>query len=134
MREHPIGFQHVAMLSGARHVAFLEHGVDRLAEPPKRDIEPRLFLRNIFGEQLVDGDARLVQHHMPERDAVGQRAALQRLALRALEIGRLHVELDQHRADQLRQHHGRGLERLDLFIRIAARRCVLKGQHADRAS
>jgi len=55
-----------------------------------------------------------------------QAAAHRRFGARLRERGKL------ARGDHFRQHHGGGLERLDLFLRIRAARPVLHHQHAER--
>ena len=70
---------------------------------------------------------------MAERDAVGQdRAGLvQRMPRRRLGAG-LRQRRQFARGDHLRQHHGGGLQRLDLFLDIGALGAVLHHQHAER--
>ena len=48
-------------------------GRDRRAASPSAVVQPLEFLRHVVGDEVGDDDARLVQHHMAERDAVGQR-------------------------------------------------------------
>ena len=70
VREHAIGFEHLAMLAGARHFAVGQHVIDGLAQLRQRDVETGLLGADIFGEKLGDADARLMQHDMSKRDAV----------------------------------------------------------------
>ena len=131
--EHAVGFQHVAVLAALGDVAALQHAVEIGAQLGQRRVEPLDFLRQVFGDVVGDDDARLVQHHMAERDAVGQdRAGL----VQGMPRGGFGAGLRQRRqfagGDHLRQHHGGGLQRLDLFLDIGALGAVLHHQHAER--
>ena len=68
--EHAIGFQHLAVLSGVRHIAPLQHHVEVGAQRVERRIDALQLLLRIIGDQLGDDDARLVQHHVAEPNAV----------------------------------------------------------------
>ena len=133
--EHAVGFQHLAMLAAFGDVAALQHAVEIGAQLGQRRIEPLDFLWQVVGDVIGDDDARLVQHDMAQRDAVGQdRAGLvQRVPRRRLGAG-----LRQRRqfagGDHLRQHHGGSLQRLDLFLDIGALGAVLHHQHAERVA
>ena len=131
--EHPVGFQHVAVLAALGDVAALQHAVEIGAQLGQRGVQPLDFLRQVLGDVVVDDDARLVQHDMAERDAVGQdRAGLvQRMPRRGLGAG-LRQRGQFARGDHLRQHHRGGLQRLDLFLDIGALGAVLHHQHAER--
>ena len=131
--EHAVGFQHVAVLAAFGDVAALQHAVEVGAQFRQRGVEPLDFLRQVLGDVIGDDDARLVQHDMAERDAVGQdRAGLvQRVPRRRLGAG-LRQRRQFARGDHLRQHHGGGLQRLDLFLDIGALGAVLHHQHAER--
>jgi len=80
-------------------------------------------------------DARLVQHHVAERDAVGQRCAGE---VQPRLDGRLGAGLGDRRqlarGDHLRHHHGGGLQRLLFLFGIGAARPVLHHQHAERVA
>ena len=133
--EHAVGFQHVAVLAALGDVAALQHAVEIGAQLGQRRVELLDFLRQVFGDVVGDDDARLVQHDMAERDAVGQdRAGLvQGMPRRGFGAG-----LRQRRqfagGDHFRQHHGGGLQRLDLFLDIGALGAVLHDQHAERVA
>ena len=94
---------------------------------------PQLGLR-ILGDEVRDDDARLVQHDMAEPDAVGERRAA--LMQRAPERGRLpgRERLQLARGDHLGEHHGGGLERLDLLVGVDPVRPVLDDEHAERVA
>ncbi len=132
--EHPIGFEHIAMLAGPRHIVIGQHGVDGFAELDERIVEARLLRLDVFGEKLGDGHARLVQDDMAERDALRHCDALDGLALRAPGLWRGDVEALQDIRHHLRSDHGDGLQDLDLLLRIGSRDRVLHGEHADGAS
>ena len=69
--EHAIGFEHVAVLAAFGHVAVFEHARrDRRAASSSAASQTLQFLRHVVGDEVGDDDARLVQHHMAERDAV----------------------------------------------------------------
>ena len=131
--EHAVGFEHLAMLAAVGHVAVLEQAVEIGAEGGDRRVQPLEFFRHVVGDHIGDDHARLVQHHMAERDAVRQRGARDiermargRLGARAGDRGQL------ARGDHLGEHHRRGLQRLFFLFGIGAARAVLHHQHAER--
>ena len=73
--EHAVGFEHVAMLAAVGDVAVLEQPVEIGAQGGDGRVEPLEFARHVVGDDIGDDHARLVQHHVAERDAVGQRGA-----------------------------------------------------------
>ncbi|MGY4316764.1 hypothetical protein ACVWW1_006091 [Bradyrhizobium sp. JR3.5] len=73
--EHAVGFQHIAMLAAFGDVAALQHAVEIGAQIGERSVEPLDLLRQVLGDIVGDDDARLVQHDMAERDAVGEHRA-----------------------------------------------------------
>ena len=75
VREHAVGFEHVAVLAAVGDVAALEHHVEIGAQGGDRGFEPLQLLVDVVGDEIGDDDARLVQHDMAERDAVGERGA-----------------------------------------------------------
>ena len=135
VREHAIGFQHLAVLARVRYVAALQHHVEIGAQRVERGVDALQFLLRIVGDQLSDDDARLVQHHVTEPDAVGNREAfeLQRPVRGRLEAG-LCERGELARRDGLGEHHRGRLQRLFLVLRIGARRAVLHHQHAERVA
>ncbi len=72
---------------------------------------------------------------MAERDAVRQHRAglVHRMARRRLGTG-LRQRRQFARGDHFRDHHGGGLQRLDLFLDIGALGAVLHHQHAERVA
>ena len=131
--EHPVGFQHVAVLAAIGDVAALQHAVKVGAQFCQRGIQPLDFLGQVLGNVIGDDDARLVQHHMAERDAVGQDRSgfVHRMPRGGFGAG-LGQRRQFARSDHLRQHHRGGLQRLDLFLDIGALGAVLHHQHAER--
>ena len=131
--EHPVGFEHVAVFAAVGDVAALQHAVEIGAQFGQRRVQPLDFLRQVLGDVIGDDDARLVQHDMAERDAVGQDCAG---LVQGMTRGGLGARLRQRRqlagSDHLRQHHRGGLERLDLLLDIGALGAVLHHQHAER--
>ena len=131
--EHAVGFQHVAVFAAVGDVAALQHAVEIAPQLGQGRIEPLDFLRQVLGDVIGDDDARLVQHDMAERDAVGQdRAALvQRMPGGGFGAG-LRQRGQLARGNHLRQHHRGGLQRLDFLLDIGALGAILHHQHAER--
>ena len=131
--EHAVGFQHVAVLAAFGDVAAFQHAVEIGAQHQQCRIQPLDFLRQVLGDVVLDDDARFVQHDVAERDAFGQHAAA---LVQGMPRRRLRAGLRQRRqfagGDHLRQHHGGGLQRLDLLLNIGALGAVLHDQHAER--
>ena len=73
MGEHADGFEHFGILGAAQRVGAIDHLIDMRAQLLHRILKPLLFLRNAFGDEIVDDDARLMQHRMAKRHAFGQR-------------------------------------------------------------
>ena len=136
VREHHIGFEHLAVLAGVGDVAALEQQVEVGAQRVERGIEALQFLLRVVGDQLGHDHARLVQHHMAEPDAVGDRRGLRAGAgdaRRARGPG-LRQRGELARRDGLGEHHRGGLQRLLFVLRIGALRAVLHHQHAERVA
>ena len=90
---------------------------------------------DVVGDEVGDDDARLVQHHVAERDAFGERRALQMHRAAHRRLGAGPGERGQFaRGDHLGQHHGGGLQRLDFLLGIGAPGAVLHHQHAERVA
>ena len=73
--EHPVGLEHVAMLAAVGHFAALEQDVEIRAQGLDRGFQPLELFRHVVGDEIGDHDARLVQHHVSERDAFVERGA-----------------------------------------------------------
>jgi hypothetical protein len=58
------------------HVAVLDELVDGGAHGADCLLEPRHLDLHVLGDELLHDDARLVQHHVAEADAVGEGDAL----------------------------------------------------------
>ncbi len=135
MGEHAIGFEHVAVLAALGDVAMLEHGVEVGAQRGDRGLQALALLVRVVGDEIGDDDARLVQHHVAERNAVIERGAGQVQGAAGGGLRPRRGEGGQFaRRDHLRQHHGGGLERFDLLLGIGAPRAVLHHQHAQRVA
>ena len=95
-----------------------------------------ISLLHVIGDEVGDDDARLVQHHMPERDAVIERDAgdMHRAARRRLGLAGAGDGGQFAGGDHLGDHHGGGLQRLLLLLGIGAPRPVLHHQHAQRVA
>ena len=100
-----------------------------------RVVEPLELLVDVVGDDVLHRDARLVQHHVAERDAVGERGAgeMQPRPHRGLGAG-LRQRLQLAGRDHLGEHHGGGLQRLLFLLGIGAPRPVLHHQHAERVA
>ena len=133
VREHAIGFEHVAVLAAFGDVAMLDQPVEIGAQGGDGGIEALEFARHVVGDDIGDDDARLVQHDMAERDAVRQRGAGK---MHGVAGGRLGAGTGERRqlagGDHLGEHHRRGLQRLFFFLGIGAPRAVLHHHHAER--
>ena len=130
LREHAEGFEHVAMLAGARHVAAIEHAVDHAGELVDRLTETPPLELHIFGNQPRHDDARLVQHQMTERHALGDGDTTEAGGLIAARIAHRLFGDETARGDHLGDHHGGGLKGLDLFVTVMTLSAVLHRQHA----
>ena len=73
--KHAIGFEHVAVLAALDHVAMLEELVEIGAQGLDRRLQMRQLFLHVVGDVVGDDDARLVQHHVAERDALAERGA-----------------------------------------------------------
>ncbi len=127
-------FQDVARLA-RRLVANIDELVDR--GPCRRDggLQPRELERHVLGDDLLHDDPRLVQHHMPEANAFGDRRAGQRQGGARREIvDRGRQGLQFARGDHLREQHGGRLEDLDLLVDVDPSRLVLHHEHAERVA
>ncbi len=100
---------------------------DGLEQPPPLELD-------ILGDQAGDHDARLVQHDMAERHALGDGLAGEPRIGVAAGLGRDLLGDESARGDHLGDHHRRGLQRLDLLVAILAHGAVLHREHADRVA
>ena len=114
----------------------LEHAVDVLAHAVRGVLEARQLLADILGHDLLDGDARLVQDGVADGDARRELHAVDAQRQQAQPVDLLHlVGADEVTGrDQLRQHHGDGLQSLDLFLVVLATGPVLHDHHAEHAA
>ena len=70
--EHAEGLEHLAVLAVMGDVAALDQLVDRGAHLADRLLEALQLGVDVLGDEVLDHDARLVQHHVAEPDAVGE--------------------------------------------------------------
>ena len=133
--EHLVGLEHLLVLAVDAELGLAGHLVDLLAHLVEREVDPLALGLGVLGHGLLDGDARLVEHRLAEREALHQLQALEHLLarMRRLDACRALVVDQPGVVDQLGQHHRDRLQRLDLDFLVAARLDVLDGQHADRA-
>ena len=133
--EHAIGFENVAVFAAFDHIAVLEQFVEIGAQRLDRSLEMLQFLWDVVGDEIGDDDARLVQHDVPQCDAIAQGGTfdVDRAPRRRLGAGQRQSR-QLARGDHLGQHHGGGLQRFDFFFRIGAPRPVLHHQHAERVA
>ena len=135
MGEHAKGLEHVTMLAGMGDIAALDQLVDRGAHLADRSLEPRHLGSRILGDEIGDGDARLVQHRMAEADAVGQRDtdAVDR-PVESNGCTGCRQGLQPAGRDHLRHDHGGGLQRLDFLLGIDPGGAVLNDEHAHHGA
>jgi hypothetical protein len=129
--EHAECFQHLAMLTGARHVAALHHVVDRAGQILDGLAKPAPLELDVLGDQARNDDAGLVQHHMAERHAFRNGQPGEPRGDLAPRLGADFVGDQAARRDHFRKHHGGGLQGLDLLVAILPLGTVLHREHAD---
>ena len=123
------------MLAGAEAVAPRDQRVDLVAQGLHSVFETAALGLGVLGDDLLDDDARLVQHDMAEPDAIRDRRALHGdRALQRRLVARQRDRLQLAGCDHLREQHGGRLERLDLLVGVDAPRAVLDDEHAERVA
>ena len=132
MREHPEGLKHLRIFAAAC-IGTVDQFIDMGAQLLDRAIEPELLLGDILGDEILDHHARLMQHDVAQRYAIGERFAFHMMAAHMGDIG---GDVTRHigeatRCDDLGQDHRRRLQRLFLFIAVMAPRAVLHDEHTD---
>ncbi len=91
------------------------------------------FLLQILGDELLDDDARLMEDHMAEPDAIGDGGSLERDRPAAAQCHRpAGRSTAVRRGDHFGEQHGGRLQRFDLFLRISPAGAVLDDEHAER--
>ena len=116
-------------------VAMIDQKIDRGAQAVNRLVQTLFFKVGIVGNKVRDHDARFVHHGMAEADAIGEGFSRQRHPATKGDIEtRLCEGLQLTRGDHLRQHHGGGLQRLDLFFGIEPVCAVLDNHDAERVA
>ncbi|GJD71511.1 hypothetical protein MMMDOFMJ_4472 [Methylobacterium gnaphalii] len=134
VREHAHGLQHLAGFARADAVSPLNELIDGRANILDRRLEALDLELDALGDQALHHDARLMQHDVAEADAIGERhaALADRTTSGAAGAGGERLQLAG--SDHLREHHGGGLERLDLLVGIDAVGLVLDDEHAERVA
>ena len=90
---------------------------------------------DVLGDQVLDDDARLVQHDVAEADAIGEGdAALVHAGGAAPCRSGRGEGLQLARGDHLGEHHRGGLERLDLLFGVDPVGAVLDDEDAERVA
>ena len=120
MREHAEGFQHLAMLARP-DVAACSISTSIEWRMASIAVSSRSISRfDVLGDELLDDDARLMQHDMAEADAIGDRRALAAPAAgrSAISSAGQRDRLQFARGDHLGEQHRRRLQRLDLLFGI----------------
>jgi hypothetical protein len=98
--------------------------------------KPLELAHRILGDHLLQQDARLVQHRLADAEPGAQRQPVQPERHQGQPVGGMVRVAGQKLAarHQLGQHHGGGLQRLDLLLGVVALGAVLHHQHAEHAS
>lgn len=132
--DHADGLEHFAMLAGAHAVAMGDEFVDRGAHGVDRLLQPPEFAGDVLGHELLDDDARLVEQHMAEADALDHRRTPERGGTVEREVAGVLYRLQLARGDEFGEEHRRRLKRLDFLLGIDAANLVLDDEHAERVA
>jgi hypothetical protein len=135
-REHAVGLDDVAVLAGSEAAALVHERVDRLLHRRDRAVEAPQLGVDVLGDDLADHDPRLVQHRRGDRQTRVETDAVEPHRQRGADQAFRHLmRIDQLAAgDQLGDDHRDRLQDLDVVLGVLARRAVLHGEHAERAS
>ncbi len=134
--EQPIGLDDLPPFACQVELAGGQHLVDGFAQATDGRFQPSQFVHRIVGDHALDLDARLVQHDTSYRHAFRQ-AFTDEFArpvdaqFRLVEFGDVEEAALRH---HFRQHHGDGLQSLDLLLGIDALGLVLHGENAEHLS
>ena len=135
MRQKPIGLHHIARVIAQRSAIQRHHLVDGFLQALKGILQALGFDILVSREEFGRRNHRIVQHGAAIPEAFAKHAAIEggkvALLLRAVAIG--HV-LRIHAVDNLGQHHGNGLKRIDLVIAIGPLGPVLDRQDPQNAA
>ncbi len=136
LRDHPVGLEHVAVLAVAADRGRAQHVVQRPVHVGDRLAQALVLDAGILGDDLADGEARLVQDGDAEGEAAVQAGAFEPRRRRRHRLGGEEVRAVD--GDAARHHlgedHRHRLQRLDFLVRILALSGVLHRQHADDAA
>jgi hypothetical protein len=132
--EHPVGFEHFLMLAPDAEFGLAGHAVDLLAHAVEGAIDPLALGLGVFGHDMLDHHARLVEHRLSDREALDQRLPAQAVGADQVIGHAQHVlVVDQFGVgDQFGQNHRHGLQGLDLDLFIAALVDMLDRHHPHR--
>ena len=134
-REHPVGFEDVPMLAGAEPITRRDQLVDRIAH--RRDRMPEAFDlgSDILGDDLMDQQARLVQHRRTDRQPGVEPNTREPDGEHSADLAfRDFARIDEFAAGyEFGNDHRDRLQYLDLVVVIIALRTVLNNQHAKDA-
>ena len=131
--EHPVGFEDVAVLAARLHVAVAQHVVDREPHGGQRVLEMLDLEIGVFGDEIGDDDARVVQHHLAQRNAFGEAGAVEGAWTAQVDVlAGLDQRVELGRRDHFGEDGRRGQHRLDFVFAVDARVAVLDDEDAQR--
>jgi len=132
--EHAVGLDDLLVFAADAEFGLAGEMVDLLAHAVEGEVEALALGLDILGHGVFDGDAGLVVDGVADGEALDQGQAFQllRAALAFAEAERIVLVDEIGVGDQFGEHHGDGLQRLDLDLFVAARLHVLDAEHADR--
>jgi|GEM_PF-6531742 len=129
--EHAVGFEHLPMVAGLCQGLDPHHLVEARAQLVHGRLEPLQLDVNVLGEQLGDDDPRLVQHDVPERNALRNWLAVHDACERTAELCRSPSACHCSGHDVLRYDHSGREQHLDVLIGVLAPGSVLDGKHPE---
>ncbi len=134
--EHAVGLENLERGPGQPALPAFQHLVDVGLQPDQRLVQAHLLGLGVLGQQVLRRHRRLVQDDMAEGQAFREALALQALGTmrRDLDVAQFLLAQKLARGDGLGQHHGDGLDVLDLVLVVAPLGAVLDDQHPDRAA
>ena len=135
-REHAIGLEDVAMLAIAGDIRCFEQRIDRAMHAVDCVLQALQLGSTVFGDDVTNDQQRLVQHGLADGEAGIEPRAFEPQRQLTDAGGLLPLQrIDQlARRRQLGQHHGNGLQDLDLVVVVLARLAILHHQHAEHAA
>ena len=119
------------MLARSGKMLVVEHLVEMGSERGNRCPESLHLLVCVLGHEPLDDDARLVQHDVAQRNALGDGFAVDHRGHRFRQLDRCAGASNRARDDMLGNHHRRGLEHFDILVGVLLWRAVLHHQYAE---